>query len=186
MFRCGELVYEIALCRRELVVREVTPPDGTKVWSVNVDIDEVKGMLVGPVLARAWRVAPLGPTQFAILFGQRPSRAGGRLPSEACYRLFCQLRRIGRRVLQPNDPCGACEHVEGACDGCGRRFVAEALRDAPFAILTAAAKHVDPVEQMRAANEAYVRQMVKRSMGRKAKPMRTATPRPAPAGPVGT
>jgi hypothetical protein len=168
MFRCEGVVYLLEVCMERLNVRPAEAEEVRR-WheehaeaipTVNMTLVDARALFAGPTLARAQRVAALPPARFAAIFGQaRRSRH---------YQLGWRLRRIGKAIPGPgaSGGCGQCVEIEGACSlACARRLVTEALRDEPFAVLHAAARHAEPAEQIRAAIHARMHQRSKR-MGR--------------------
>lgn len=163
MFRCPDgKAYEAVYMPGEGGQRLVEASDAeVRAWkathgredvpSVSLSLDEVKGCFEGPLLPRARRIAALGPARFLVLFGQ--ARRSDR------YVYAANLRRIGGAIPAPTpgETCGRpvrCTEAVGACEACGRRIVSETLDGAGYLILLAAAKHADPVEQLRAAARA--------------------------------
>jgi hypothetical protein len=163
MFRCEGRYYKIAAIKGEGVrVLEATPSEvlaarewGEDIPAVGISIEQIEACVWGPsMLVRAQQVAALGAARFAILFGTFGS-------TNQNYAHARNLRWIGRRIPPPEPPprggCGKCMEVTKACSaGCARRIVHQALKSATFAMLSAAAQHTDPFEQLQAALDARV------------------------------
>jgi hypothetical protein len=166
VFRCDGRVYEIVWVQGEGCRLVEATPEEVTAWreehagelaSISLPVDDVRACFEGPTLARCQKIASLGPGRFLILFGQ--ARKDPR------YGHGAHLRLIGTRIPAPLPPleggCGACVELATACERCARRLVAEALATAPYRLLRAAAQHVDPTEQLRAARQLRVAELSK-------------------------
>jgi hypothetical protein len=162
MFRCEGRVYEIASESGEgwRVVEasaEAVREHGGFIPSVGISLLDVRACVEEPILLlRSQRIAILGAVRFSALFGQ--------VRSDPRYKHAANLRRIGRAIPPPPSlGCGDCTEIRSACGpSCARRIANECLRTANFKMLTEAALHSDPGEQLLAATRAHVEATIAR------------------------